>query len=149
MESQQNVLRALAGDFKKYLEFKPDAHLILDGHADQRGSVEYNNALTERRVASSKSFLVEQGVAEASIETRSFGKQEELDASKVRQQMEEDPDLAPEQRRKLLANLHSIILAQNRRVDITLSTTGQQSVRRYPFNASDALTLLSDKALKH
>ena len=61
-ESQQTILRTLAEDFKKYLALKPDAHLILEGHADQRGSVEYNNALTERRVARSKSFLVEQGV---------------------------------------------------------------------------------------
>jgi len=34
-------------------------------------------------------------------------------------------------------------LANNRRVDVTLSTTGEQSVRRFPFNAKDALTLLS------
>jgi hypothetical protein len=36
-------------------------------------------------------------------------------------------------------------LANNRRVDVTLSTTGEQSVRRFPFNAHDALTLLSRK----
>jgi hypothetical protein len=34
-------------------------------------------------------------------------------------------------------------LANNRRVDVTLSTTGEQSVRRFPFNAKDSLTLLS------
>jgi hypothetical protein len=28
-------------------------------------------------------------------------------------------------------------------VDVTLSTTGEQSVRQFPFNAKDALTLLS------
>jgi hypothetical protein len=38
-------------------------------------------------------------------------------------------------------------LAQNRRVDIVLSVAGQKSVRRYPFNAKDALTLLDDKQL--
>jgi len=38
-----------------------------------------------------------------------------------------------------------IVLANNRRVDVALSTTGQQSVRQYPFNARDALTLLSTK----
>ena len=147
VESQQNVLRALADDFKKYLEFKPDARLTLEGHADERASVEYNLALAERRVARSKSFLVEQGVPEASIETRSFGKHEELDASQVRQQMEENPDLTPDQRQKLFTNLRSIILAQNRRVDMVLSTTGQKSIRRYPFNAQDALTLLDDRQL--
>ena len=63
VESQQAILRTLAEDFKKYLEFKPDAHLILEGHADERASVEYNDALAERRVAVSKRFLVEQGVS--------------------------------------------------------------------------------------
>jgi outer membrane protein OmpA-like peptidoglycan-associated protein len=44
---------------------------------------------------------------------------------------------------KILKNLKVVTLAQNRRVDITLSSTGQQSVRQFPFNAEDALTLLS------
>jgi hypothetical protein len=41
--------------------------------------------------------------------------------------------------------MHTIILASNRRVDITLSNAGeksQQSVREYPFNATDSLVLL-------
>jgi outer membrane protein OmpA-like peptidoglycan-associated protein/opacity protein-like surface antigen len=144
-ESQRNILRTLAGDFKKYLEFKPDAHLILEGHADQRGSVDYNNALTERRVARSKSFLVEQGVPEGSLQTRSFGKQDLLSPAQVKQQMDQNPDLTPEDRQKLLlgGNMQAIILAQNRRVDVVLSGTGQQSVRRYPFNAKDAMTLIN------
>jgi outer membrane protein OmpA-like peptidoglycan-associated protein len=149
VESQQAILRTLAGDFKKYLEFHPEGHLTLEGHADERASVEYNMALAERRVARSKSFLVEQGVPEANIETRSFGKHEELDANQVRQQIEQNPDLTDDQRQKLFTNLPSIILAQNRRVDIVLTATGRESVRRYPFNAADALTLLSDKALEH
>jgi outer membrane protein OmpA-like peptidoglycan-associated protein/opacity protein-like surface antigen len=143
MESQRDILRTLAGDFKKYLEIKPDAHLTLEGHADQRGSVEYNKALTERRVARSKSFLVEQGVPEGSIETRSFGKEQNLDAAQVREQMEQNPDITPAERQRLLSNLQVIVLAQNRRVDVVLSGTGQQSVRRYPFNAKDALTLIN------
>ena len=145
VESQQEVLRTLAGDFKRYLTFKPDAHLILNGHADVRGSVEYNKALTERRVARTKSFLVEQGVPAASIETRAFGKQDNLNAGQVRQLIEQNPDLSAEDRRKILSNLQVIVLANNRRVDVALSTTGQQSVRRYPFNAKDSLTLLSTK----
>jgi hypothetical protein len=44
-----------------------------------------------------------------------------------------------------LRNLPILVLANNRRVDITLSTTGQQSVRRYPFNAKDFLALISTK----
>ena len=59
--SQQETLTTLALDFKSYLEFKPDAHLILTGHADARGSADYNKALSERRVARTKQFLVEKG----------------------------------------------------------------------------------------
>ena len=60
-ESQREILKTLASDFKRYLELKPDAHLTLVGHADPRGSVEFNKALTDRRVARSKNFLIEQG----------------------------------------------------------------------------------------
>jgi len=143
LASQQDTLRTLASDFKKYLAFKPDAHLTLEGHADQRGSVDYNNALTERRVARSKSFLVEQGVPEGSIETKSFGKEQNLEEAQVREQMEQNPDLTPEDRQRFSSNMQAIVLAQNRRVDVVLSGTGQQSTRRYPFNAKDALTLIN------
>jgi outer membrane protein OmpA-like peptidoglycan-associated protein len=149
-ESQKTILRTLASDFKTYLSFKPDAHLILEGHADPRGSVEYNDALTERRVARSKSFLVEQGIPAGSIETRSLGKQHLLTSAQVKQQMENNPDVTPEERQRFLsADWNGIVLAQNRRVDIILSSTGQKSVRRYPFNAKDAATLLDDKQLVH
>lgn len=39
--------------------------------------------------------------------------------------------------------MQTIVLAQNRRVDVVLSGTGQQSVRQYPFNAKDAMTLIT------
>jgi outer membrane protein OmpA-like peptidoglycan-associated protein len=146
--SQQNILRTLADDFKKYLTFNPNARLILEGHADQRGSVEYNNALTDRRVGRTENFLVEQGISAASLETQSLGKQDMLTAAQVRQQMENNPELTSEDRRRLLrANLKGIVLAQNRRVDIVLRPTGQESTRRYPYNAKDALTLLDDRKL--
>jgi outer membrane protein OmpA-like peptidoglycan-associated protein len=145
VDSQEQILLSLASDFQRYLTFKPEAHLILGGHADVRGSVEYNKGLTERRVARTKSVLVEHGVPAASIETRSFGEEDQLNDEQVKQQMQENPDLSPEDRQKMLNNLHVIVLANNRRVDVTLSTTGQQSVRRYPFNAKDALALITTK----
>src|SRR5277367_3676921 len=73
LDSQRQVLLALATDFGRYLTFKPDAHLTLVGHADHRGGVEYNQKLTERRVNRTKSFLVEHGVPAANIETRAVG----------------------------------------------------------------------------
>jgi outer membrane protein OmpA-like peptidoglycan-associated protein/opacity protein-like surface antigen len=148
LASQEQTLVSLANDFKKYLETKPDAHLILEGHADPRASVEYNQALSERRVERTKQFLLEHGVPAANIETKAFGEQRNLTEAQVRDAVEQNPELTPEQRQKVLGNLKTILLASNRRVDVTLSTTGQQSVREYPFSASDSLTLLQQEGTK-
>jgi outer membrane protein OmpA-like peptidoglycan-associated protein len=145
LASQETTLTALASDFTTYLQGKPDARLTLEGHADPRGSVEYNQALTERRVERTKRFLIEKGVPAASIQTEAFGKQQNLTDAEVKSAVERNPELSTEERQKLLDHMSTIILASNRRVDITLSNTGQksqQSVREYPFNAADSLALL-------
>jgi outer membrane protein OmpA-like peptidoglycan-associated protein len=147
--SQEKTLATLASDFKRYLELKPDAHLTLSGHADMRGSVEYNQALSERRVTRTKLFLVEQGVPEAKIEILGLGKEDNLTSAQVEEAIKQNPELTAADREKLLHELPVIVLAKNRRVDITLSTTGQQSVRWYPFNAADALILLDQRNLTH
>jgi outer membrane protein OmpA-like peptidoglycan-associated protein len=143
--SQQKTLIALAADFKQYLQSKPDAKLILGGHADLRGSVEYNQALSERRVARTKSFLIEQGIPEASIDTKAFGKEHNLTDEEVKGEVESNPELTAEERQRVLRNIVTIRMASNRRVDVTLSTTGQTSVRQFPFNATDALTLIGGR----
>jgi len=145
LASQEKTLVSLATDFKKYLESKPDAHLILGGHADMRGSVEFNQALSERRVNRVKGFLVEQGVPEANIDTKAFGKQQNLTDAEVQDAVSNNPELSPEERQRVLKNIVIIRMASNRRVDVTLSTTGQTSVRQYPFNAADSLTLIGGR----
>src|ERR1700691_1864878 len=145
LPSQQKTLISLATDFKQYLQSKPDAHLILGGHADHRGSVEYNQALSERRVNRTKSFLVEQGIPEADIETQAFGKEHNLTTEEVQGEVASNPELSPEERQRVLRNIVTIRMASNRRVDVTLSTTGQTSVRQFPFNATDALTLIGGR----
>jgi peptidoglycan-associated lipoprotein len=47
----------------------------IGGHADERGSSEYNLALGQRRAATAKRYLVERGVAEGRVETTSFGEE--------------------------------------------------------------------------
>ncbi|MGB8474452.1 MAG: OmpA family protein [Candidatus Acidiferrum sp.] len=145
LDSQAEILKTLAEDFLNYLKYKPDAHLILSGHADPRGSVEYNKALTERRVARTRDFLVEHGVPADHFELKALGEEEQLTAAEIKEQMTDNPDLTPADRQKMLRNLRVLVLANNRRVDVTLSTTGQQSVRHYPFNAKDFLALISTK----
>jgi outer membrane protein OmpA-like peptidoglycan-associated protein len=149
LDSQQKTLLALAADFQRYLTFRPDAHLILGGHADPRGSEAYNKALTARRVARTKAFLVEHLVPEADIDTQSFGKDDELTADQVRAQMADDPDLSPADKKEMMDNMSILVLANNRRVDVSLSTTGQQSTHRYPFNTADFLALISPAGGTH
>jgi hypothetical protein len=143
--SQQVTLTSLANDFKEYLATKPNASLVLGGHADHRGAPEYNKALSERRVEITKRFLVGQGIPEANLTVESFGEEENLTVDQVKELVEQHPNLTQEEKDKILKNLQTITLAQNRRVDITLSNTGQQSVRQFPFNAEDSLTLINPK----
>src|SRR5205807_10628405 len=141
-------LLPIAEDFKKYLAVKPDAKLVLEAHADPRGSAEYNQALTERRAARVKGFLGEHGVPAQSVETRAFGAQAQLNADQVKQSIEGDTALTPGERKRIIKNMKTIVLAQNRRVDITLNAPGvesQQSVRQFPFNGEDALTLIGGR----
>jgi outer membrane protein OmpA-like peptidoglycan-associated protein len=145
LESQAAILTALAADYLNYLKYMPDAHLILSGHADPRGTPEYNKLLTERRVERTKAFLVEHGVPADHFELKAFGEEEQLTADQIKDQVSDNPDLTPAERKQMLSNLRVLVLANNRRVDVTLSTTGQQSVRRYPFNAKDFLALISIK----
>ena len=123
LESQQQTLKTLAEDFKGYLAIKPEAHLILTGHADVRGTPEYNQALTERRVGRAKQYLVEQGIAEGSIETHAVGEEQQLSQDEVKDLIQSNPELTDIERQKILHNLKTIVLAQNRRVATAWSIT--------------------------
>jgi outer membrane protein OmpA-like peptidoglycan-associated protein len=147
VESQQKTLENLATDFKKYLEAKPDAHLVLTGHADLRGSAAYNQALSERRVAKVKNTLVALGVPESDIETQAFGKERNLTLDEVKGSIDKRTDLTTEERKRALARIAVIKLASNRRVDVSLKSAGmtESSAQQFPFNAADALTLIGGR----
>lgn len=61
------------------LRADPTLKLRIDGHADERGSVEYNIALGLRRANAAKQFLVGYGFDESRFETQSFGESRPLD----------------------------------------------------------------------
>jgi outer membrane protein OmpA-like peptidoglycan-associated protein len=143
LASQAGTLDSLAADYQQYLKYRPAAHLILEGHADSRGAKEYNMKLSERRVERARSYLVEKGVAADHVEVKAFGFEKNMTSDEVKKLLDADSSLAPGERQKLVRNIDTVRMANNRRVDVTLSTTGEQSVRQFPFNAKDALTLLS------
>jgi len=142
LDSEKETLKSLAASFTQYLADQPDARLVLSGHADKRGSQTYNQPLSERRAALAKKFLVEQGVPEDKIETQAFGKEQNLTADQVKQQVEQDASLSPEDREKALKKIQTIVLAYNRRVDVTSKPTGQESAHEYPFKAEDFARLV-------
>ena len=49
--------------------------VMIEGHADERGTREYNLALGARRAAATKNFLVSRGVSAGRIKTISYGKE--------------------------------------------------------------------------
>lgn len=51
----------------------------IEGHADEQGTRDYNLALGARRAAAVKEFLVARGVADARIETVTFGKERPIE----------------------------------------------------------------------
>ena len=142
VSSEEQVLQQLADIFKQYNSLLPDAHLVLEGRADRRGSVKYNMALSQRRADRVKSFLVSQGLSGGNIETKAFGKSEQMDSATVKQLLEQIPNLTDQDRKKVRRRLPTFVLANNRRVDIVLGTTGKRSTQYYPYTATDLKQLL-------
>src|SRR5258708_1705087 len=93
VESQQRTLISLATDFKEYLASRPDAHLVLEGHADHRGAPEYNQALSERRVEIAKQFLVKLGVPGANLEAKALGEEQNITPHHENQFIKQHPNL--------------------------------------------------------
>ncbi|MDZ4202755.1 MAG: OmpA family protein [Gallionella sp.] len=61
----------------------PDAHLQVGGHTDSRGSKPYNQKLSEKRAASVKKYLVNNGVDAARISTSGYGMEQPVADNKT------------------------------------------------------------------
>ena len=57
----------------------PDVDVTIAGHADERGTREYNLALGERRATAVKNYLVALGIDSERIRTISYGKERPVD----------------------------------------------------------------------
>ena len=63
-----------------WLRKNPDINVVLEGHADERGTREYNLALGERRANSAKDYLMTYGISENRISVISYGKERPVDS---------------------------------------------------------------------
>lgn len=61
------------------LRATPTVTLRIEGHADERGSDEYNLALSNRRAGEAKRFLVQQGIEANRLENVGFGEEQPLE----------------------------------------------------------------------
>ncbi len=71
----RTVLQANAA----WMKANPDVVIRVEGHADERGTAEYNLALGERRAKGVREFLIEQGVPADNLRTASYGEEVPLD----------------------------------------------------------------------
>lgn len=65
--------RAVADEVAASMKAHREDTLVLEGHTDNIGSDEYNNALGQRRADAVKRYMVEQGIAPERVEAKSFG----------------------------------------------------------------------------
>ena len=59
----------------EWLRLFPEIALVLEGHADERGTREYNLALGERRANAVREYLITQGIGPSRLRTISYGKE--------------------------------------------------------------------------
>jgi len=74
--ASRETLRKQAGWMRKNSEVT----VVLEGHADERGTREYNLALGERRANAAKDYLMTYGVASSRISVISYGKERPVDS---------------------------------------------------------------------
>ena len=74
-ELRADQMATLNENGRKLREYQPEDNVLVEGHCDERGTVEYNLALGERRASVVKSFLTDGGVAETRLETISYGEE--------------------------------------------------------------------------
>ncbi len=86
---ESKFLKDIHFEFDKYNIRPGDAEILnrnaalvkvqIEGHCDERGTVEYNLALGERRANSTKKYLISLGISADRISTISYGKERPLD----------------------------------------------------------------------
>ena len=57
----------------------PDLDILIEGHCDERGTIEYNLALGDRRAAAARRALTEQGVSASRVQLLSYGEERSVD----------------------------------------------------------------------
>lgn len=76
---RNDQLPVLAENAKKLKEYQPTDKVLIEGHCDERGTVEYNLTLGERRANAVKQYLINAGIDPKRVSTISYGKERPVD----------------------------------------------------------------------
>ena len=74
-EDARAVLSRNSDSLKQLFQNYPGTNIVIEGHADERGSAEYNLGLADRRATAAKEFLVQLGVTGDRLKPVSYGKE--------------------------------------------------------------------------
>lgn len=72
-------VRSVLSGLAEGLALNPGVSIMIEGHCDERGTVEYNLALGERRAIAVKEYLINYGVNASRLYTISYGKERPAD----------------------------------------------------------------------
>ncbi len=135
MADEKRTLDNIATQFRNFGAYERNANLVVIGYADVRGSNRYNEALSERRAALVRDYLISKGVPAEEIKIRAEGKDKQLDQKTVEMLVSKDE---PKPAKWMTKHEKITWLAYNRRADLVLEPTGQESVKAYPSDAPEA-----------
>lgn len=74
-----DTARATLDRHAQWLQARPDVRVSVEGHCDERGTVDYNLALGDQRAKAVREYLVSLGVAEGRLTAVSYGKERPVD----------------------------------------------------------------------
>lgn len=71
--------KSLLSENARWLNDNPNQQVIIEGHCDERGTIEYNLALGDRRANSVRDYMRSLGITPTRMTTRSYGEELPLD----------------------------------------------------------------------
>jgi peptidoglycan-associated lipoprotein len=71
--------RAALDQHAQWIQAHPTVKVRVEGHCDERGTVEYNLALGDRRAQAAREYLIDHGVDASRLSVVSYGKERPLD----------------------------------------------------------------------
>lgn len=71
----KSEFQSLLDKHAEFLVQNPNQEVVIEGHADQRGTPEYNIALGERRAQAVETYLLNAGVSSSQLSTVSYGEE--------------------------------------------------------------------------